>query len=66
MNTINSKPHKFIEAAGVGATTYRGVIFCEYCGHVAFNANASDNTQAQAQAKQECPLAPSISQPKEL
>lgn len=38
------------------------IIFCKYCGHIAFYADDEDkkNTEAQVRAKAPCPLTPSF------
>ena len=50
--------HKF-KAISNNASVYALIVYCEYCGHVAFNANHSSlMDQMQREAKLPCPLAP--------
>lgn len=54
MNTT----HKYKPACN-GSGTYDYSIFCEYCGHVAFNANRGDDSvKNQLKAAEPCPRAP--------
>lgn len=48
--------HKFIYGSN-NASVYQQVVFCEYCGHVAFTTKGG-NPDNQAVAKKPCPLAP--------
>ena len=51
-------PHKFKSIPAV--STYTGVVFCEYCGHIAFHANTGGDRRIEAQriAKLPCPNHP--------
>jgi len=52
------RPHKFI-ASTDSDEVYVLRVFCEYCGHIAFNGNQSkSNIENQAEAKKGCPCAP--------
>lgn len=50
------KKHKFIATETGG--TYGTRIFCEYCGHVAYNSNRSniENLESQKIAKEPCAI----------
>ena len=48
--------HKFVEGSGTGPSSGKGVLFCQHCGHVAWNANSTDNSLRQDAAKKPCPL----------
>lgn len=50
----NYNPHKFNH--NNAPSVHAVIIYCEYCGHVAFNGNAcSQNEHYQVGAKLECP-----------
>ena len=47
--------HKFVSSSAGGG--HPGVIFCVFCGHVAYSANSSvTNPESQKIAKNLCPL----------
>lgn len=51
--------HKFKHGSN-GTGSYDHVVFCEYCGHVAFYANKFTNSfkEMQAVAKEPCERSP--------
>jgi len=56
----DQQPHKFIYKSN-GSSVYAQIIFCEYCGHVAFNANDTHiRDRDQAIAKEPCPRCPEV------
>lgn len=58
---MSERPHKFI-STDIGSRNYSGVIFCEYCGQVAFYANACSNEQIeyQKESRAPCPNGPLV------
>lgn len=59
-------PHKFTFGSN-GTSHYDYVVFCEYCGHIAFHANTPLDTGVPAErqrvAKEPCPRSPETNQP---
>lgn len=51
-------PHKF-KQGGRTDSDYYFVIYCEYCGHVAYHGNQSkESIKLQDKAKEGCPCSP--------
>lgn len=56
-----SGQHKFGFGTDGG---YRTIVYCEYCGHVAFYCNQHDlNDERQRVAKEPCPRTPPEEKP---
>lgn len=55
------KPHKFKHSDNGNAGPYSTVVYCEYCGLVAFHANNTIDTDKRFnESKKGCPLSPDL------
>lgn len=58
-------PHKFKHNQNGECGTYTTVIYCEYCGLIAFHANSNDRSQWD-KSKLGCPCSPSLAVGREI